>query len=262
MIVAFGGGVIGDLAGFVAATILRGIAFVQIPTTLLSQVDSSVGGKVGIDHPVGKNLIGAFHQPCAVLIDVAFLRSLPEREFRSGLAEAVKIAAALDLDFFRFIARNARRIKRTNPVLLKSLVSKSIGLKAAVVMDDEYELGIRKALNLGHTIGHAIEASSGFRILHGEAVSMGMAAEAEIAVGLGLMQEKDRTSMIRTLRTLKLKTALPKIRHRAEFFRALHADKKTVAGKVRFVLPSAIGACAIGVEVPPEAIERVIGSHT
>ncbi len=261
VIVAFGGGVIGDLAGFVAATILRGIAFVQVPTTLLAQVDSSVGGKVGIDHPIGKNLIGAFHQPRAVLIDVALLRTLPDREFRSGLAEAVKIAAALDAEFFRFIARNARHIKRTNTSLLERIVARSIGLKAAVVMDDEYEHGIRKALNLGHTIGHAIEASSGYRVLHGEAVSIGMAAESDIAVGLGLMQERDRNSMIRALRALKLKTELPSIRHREQFFRALQADKKTVGGKVRFVLPSAIGACALGVEVPSDVIERVIERH-
>lgn len=256
VIVAFGGGVIGDLAGFVAATILRGIAFVQVPTTLLAQVDSSVGGKVGIDHPVGKNLVGAFHQPRAVLIDVSFLKTLPEREFRSGLSEAVKIAAALDTDFFRFLARNARRVRRTNAALLKTIVMRSVGLKAAVVMNDEYEHGIRKALNLGHTIGHALEAASGYRLLHGEAVSIGMAAESGIAVDLGLMREKDRETMLRALRALKLKVDLPKVIHREDFFRALRADKKTVGGKVRFVLPSGIGRCALGVEVPADEIER------
>ena len=258
VIVALGGGVIGDLAGFVAATLLRGIDFVQVPTTLLAQVDSSVGGKVGIDHPVGKNLIGAFHQPRAVLIDAMFLRTLPERQFRSGLSEAIKIAAALDAGFFRYMAKHAPDISRTNQPLMKSIIVRSVGIKASVVMRDEFETGVRKALNLGHTIAHALEASSGFSILHGEAVSIGMIAESTLSVHLGLMSPRDQATMLRTLRALKLQTKLPAINDHAAFMGAMRADKKTVRGTVRFVLPAAIGKCAIEVEVPDAVIERLI----
>jgi 3-dehydroquinate synthase len=256
-IIAFGGGVVGDLAGFVAATILRGIDYLQVPTTLLAQVDSSVGGKVGIDHPVGKNLIGAFHQPRAVYIDTTLLTSLPERQFRAGLAEVVKIAVALDATLYRQIARNAARLRRTSPGLVEDLVARSVGLKAMVVVKDEFEKGLRKALNLGHTIGHAIESASGFRLLHGEAVSIGIAAESQLAVGLGLMRNRDRESLLETLRALHLPTALPKLPDPRRFLEALHADKKSERGTPRFVLPAGIGQCAIGVEVPDTMILRL-----
>ena len=261
VIVAFGGGVVGDLAGFVAATVLRGIRFVQVPTTLLAQVDSSVGGKVGIDHPVGKNLIGAFHQPQAVFIDVSLLRTLPEREFRSGLAEAFKIAAALDKTSFAFLAGKASIIRRGNVRVLEEIVSRSVGLKAAVVMKDEFESGVRKALNLGHTIGHALEAASGFRVLHGEAVGMGIVLESEIAVRLGLLRRREQETLIRVMKALRLQTRPPSIRNRRQFFASLHADKKAVQGTVQFVLPSSIGSCAIGVEVPDELVDRVIAGR-
>ncbi len=261
VIVAFGGGVVGDLAGFVAATVLRGIRFVQVPTTLLAQVDSSVGGKVGIDHPAGKNLIGAFHQPHAVYIDVSLLKTLPEREFRSGLTEAFKIAAALDAEYFAFIARNAGKIKRSNASFLEKLIARSVGLKAAVVMKDEYETGIRKALNLGHTIGHALEATSGFRILHGEAVGMGIALESEVALRLGLLHRRDQKTLLKTMKALKLRTRPPVLRDRGRFFDALRADKKALQGKVRFVLPTSIGACALGVEVPEDLVDRIISGR-
>ncbi len=261
VIVAFGGGVVGDLAGFVAATVLRGIRFVQVPTTLLAQVDSSVGGKVGIDHPIGKNLIGAFHQPGAVFIDASLLTTLPEREFRSGLTEAFKIAAALDAGFFQYLARNARKIRRGNALMLEEVIARSVGLKAAVVMKDEFETGIRKALNLGHTIGHALEATSGFRMLHGEAVGMGIALESEIAVRLGLLQRRDQKRLLKIMNALRLRTTSPAIRNRVRFFDALHADKKTVQGKVRFVLPTSIGACALGVEVHEALIAQVMAGR-
>ncbi|HEX9006937.1 MAG TPA: 3-dehydroquinate synthase, partial [Bacteroidota bacterium] len=184
LIVALGGGVVGDLAGFVAATILRGVPFVQIPTTLLAQVDSSVGGKVGIDHPTGKNLIGAFCQPQAVFIDPGVLRTLTPRQFRNGLAEVVKIAAALDPGFFAFLQRRAGAIAQGRTRLLERIIARAVALKAAVVERDEFERDVRRTLNLGHTIGHAVEAASGFRIQHGEAVSIGLAAESDIAVRL------------------------------------------------------------------------------
>ncbi|MBP1647960.1 MAG: aroB [Bacteroidetes bacterium] len=254
LVVALGGGVVGDMAGYVAATVLRGIGFVQVPTTLLAQVDSSVGGKVGVDHPVGKNLIGAFHQPLAVFIDPAVLATLPDDEFRNGLAEIAKIAAGLDAAFFRRIERNAPALRKTDVRQLSWLIARAVGLKAAVVEKDELESGLRKALNLGHTIGHAVEASSGFAIKHGVAVAIGMAAEANLAVRLGLMPERDRTRLLNTLRALRLPTRLPRIRKHGQFLAALAADKKSLSDGTRFVLPSAIGSSAINVNVPREFI--------
>jgi 3-dehydroquinate synthase len=229
-----------------------------VPTTLLAQVDSSVGGKVGIDHPAGKNLIGAFHQPRAVYIDPLVLKSLPERQFRNGLAEVVKIATALDGQFFRYLTRHARSLTRTNSKLMETVVVRSAGLKAAVVEKDEYEGSLRKSLNLGHTIGHAIEAASNFRISHGEAVSIGMVVEAEIAVRLGLMERADKTVLERSLKALKLPTRVPRIGNRRVFFDALSVDKKSVGGKTKFVLPAGIGCSAIGVDVPLTLIEAIM----
>ncbi len=254
MIIALGGGVVGDMAGYVAATVLRGIGFLQVPTTLLAQVDSSVGGKVGIDHPVGKNLIGAFHQPRAVFIDPTVLSTLPEEEFRNGLAEIAKIAVGLDAPFFRRIEKIASRLRKNDVRQLSWLIARAVGLKAAVVEKDEFESGLRKVLNLGHTIGHAVEASSGYAVKHGAAVAIGMAAESELAVRLGLMPEQDRIRLMDTLHALRLPTTLPRIHNPGQFLAALAADKKSRAEGTRFVLPSAIGSSAINVSVPREYI--------
>lgn len=262
LIIALGGGVVGDLAGYVAATVLRGIGFIQVPTTLLAQVDSSVGGKVGIDHPVGKNLIGAFHQPLAVFIDPTVLSTLPDEEFRNGLAEIAKIAAALDAPLFRRIERIAPRLRKKDVRQLSWLIARAVGLKAAVVERDEFESGLRKVLNLGHTIGHAVEATSGYEIKHGAAVAIGMAAEAELAVRLGLMPEQDRNRLLKTLRALKLPTSMPHVHRQAPFFEALAADKKSRAGGLRFVLPSAIGSSALDVSVPPEYVMDLLRRHS
>jgi len=262
IVVALGGGVVGDLAGYVAATVLRGIGFVQVPTTLLAQVDSSVGGKVGIDVAVGKNLIGAFHQPRAVYIDPTVLATLPEEEFRNGLAEIAKIALALDPSFFRRIEQVAPKLRKKDVQQLCWLIARAVGLKAAVVEKDEYESGLRKVLNLGHTIGHAVEASSGYAIKHGAAVAIGMAAESEISVRLGLMPERDRVRLMKTLRALKLPTAMPRIHKPTQFFDALAADKKSVAGGLQFVLPSSIGTSAINVSVPGEYIMDLLRRHS
>jgi 3-dehydroquinate synthase len=262
LVIALGGGVVGDLAGYVAATVLRGIDFVQIPTTLLAQVDSSVGGKVGIDVPVGKNLIGAFHQPKAVFIDPTVLKTLPDDEFRNGLAEIAKIAAALDAPFFRRIEQIAPRLRKNNIRQLSWIIARAVGLKAAVVEKDEFESGLRKALNLGHTIGHAVEACSGYEIKHGAAVAIGMVAESDIAVRLGLMPAKDRTRLMKTLQALKLPTAMPRIQKPALFLAALAADKKARAGGLQFVLPSRIGSSAINVSVPGEFIAELLGRHS
>jgi 3-dehydroquinate synthase len=260
LIVALGGGVVGDLAGFVAATLLRGVALLQIPTTLLAQLDSSVGGKVGIDHALGKNMLGAFHQPCSVLIDPLVLRSLPVREFRNGLAELVKIALALDGALFRRIEQAAPRITRTAGPLLRELISKAVSLKAAVVMKDEFESGLRKTLNLGHTVGHALEAASGYRIRHGEAVSIGLAVEARIAVRMGLLEEPALERILAVLRALGLPRDVPSGINRRSFVRSLSLDKKFTGGGTAYALPAGIGRSAIGVPVPGSVLDEAMES--
>ncbi len=218
LIVALGGGVVGDVAGYVAATVLRGIRYIQVPTTLLAQVDSSVGGKVGIDHPLGKNLIGAFHQPSAVYVDPLVLNTLPEREFRSGLAEVVKIAAALDASFFSFLEKKGPRdSSRSVQRYCVRLIARSVRLKAAVVMKDERDTGLRATLNLGHTIGHAVEAASGYRLRHGEAVAIGLAAESRIARDMGLLSTNEFARLLRLLHRLGLPLSLPRIKDRKRF---------------------------------------------
>lgn len=257
LIIALGGGVVGDVAGFVAATILRGVEFIQVPTTLLAQVDSSVGGKVGIDHPLGKNLIGAFHQPSAVFIDPTVLRTLSDKEFRNGLAEVVKIAAALDEDFFSFIERSAGRISSTHLKLLSQIIRRSVALKAAVVEKDEHESGIRKALNLGHTIGHALEAATGYSLKHGESVALGLVAESRIAVQLGLLSHAEYERVVNLISALKLPIRIPEIENKSKFFRTLTTDKKSENAANKFVLLNGIGRCAIGVEVPLRLIDQL-----
>ena len=259
LIVALGGGVIGDLAGYVAATVLRGVRYVQVPTTLLAQVDSSVGGKVGIDHPLGKNLIGAFHQPAAVYIDPEVLRTLPDVEFRNGLAEVVKIAAALDGKLFARLERIAPpRLTKNNGRLLGEIIAQAVGLKAKVVERDELESGLRKTLNLGHTIGHAIEAASDFKTKHGTAVAMGLVAESSIAVRMGILKQRDFERVVKLLQRLKLPTSFPQIKGRSKFFHALSVDKKSESGMAKFVLLKAIGNTVIGVDVPTPFIVELL----
>jgi 3-dehydroquinate synthase len=256
LVVALGGGVVGDLAGYVAATILRGVRYVQVPTTLLAQVDSSVGGKVGIDHFLGKNLIGAFHQPIGVFIDPLVLRTLPAREFRNGLAEIVKIAAALDSRLFIAIERNARGISSRDPRIVSRIIARAVGLKGAVVSRDEHEKGLRKALNAGHTIGHALEVASGYRLRHGEAVSIGLAAESVFAREMGLLRPEDCARVIRLLRQLGLPVTIPRVWDRSAFASAIALDKK---GGSRFVLLNGIGRCVIDARVPPELVSAAFG---
>ncbi|MBX2989940.1 MAG: 3-dehydroquinate synthase [Bacteroidetes bacterium] len=262
LVVALGGGVVGDVAGYVAATVLRGVAYIHVPTTLLAQVDSSVGGKVGINHPRGKNLIGAFHQPLAVFIDPDVLKTLPQREFRSGLAEVVKIAAALDRRLFEFLERNAARMAKSNPKLLTTIISRCVALKAAVVEADEFESGLRKALNLGHTIGHAIESSTSYSINHGEAVALGLVAESTVAHRVGLLRSRELDRLISLLKTLGLPTRMPPLCNTPKFFSALSADKKSVGNSAKYVLLSRIGRCAIGVDVPISLVRSLLKEHT
>jgi 3-dehydroquinate synthase len=259
LVVLLGGGVIGDLGGFVAATVLRGVRFVQVPTTLLAQVDSSVGGKVGIDHAVGKNLVGVFQQPAAVFIDPDVLRTLPAVEFRNGLAEMAKIAVGLDAGYFRSLERAAPRIRREMPERLVPLIARAVKLKALVVERDERESGLRAVLNLGHTLGHALEAASGFQMSHGTAVAAGLGAEAELAVRLGIMKRPDQQRLLRLLGTLRLPTVFPPVPRASLFWRALGTDKKASARGVRFSLPAGIGMSAIGVSVPQALVADVTG---
>jgi 3-dehydroquinate synthase len=260
VIVAVGGGVTGDLGGYVAATILRGIEFVQVPTSLLAQVDSSVGGKVGVDHPLGKNMIGAFHQPSAVYIDPQVLRSLPPRQYTNGLAEVVKIAAALDAAFFRWLERHVRAIRGGHEKTQTEMIARAVGLKAAVVEKDELDAGLRNVLNLGHTIGHAAESASGYRLLHGEAVAIGLVLEARIAGLMGILKEEEESRLTALLQRLSLPTRLPGGIEPRSMREALSLDKKGTRQGARFVLLRGIGKSAIGVPAPSELLDEVLNA--
>ena len=257
-VIAFGGGVIGDLAGFVAATYMRGIAYIQIPTTLLAQVDSSVGGKVAVDHPKAKNLIGAFYQPRLVLADPGVLRSLPAREYRAGLAEVVKHGLIADAELFGWLERNCGPLRRRDPDAISHVVRRSCEIKAEVVRRDERESGQRAILNFGHTVGHALETLTGYRTLrHGEAVAIGMVAASRLAQALGRFPMAEADRLERLLKTLSLPVRIPPV-PADDVLRAMRSDKKAVGGAPRFVLPRAIGSVAIGAEVRPEEIARVL----
>ncbi|HZT06690.1 MAG TPA: 3-dehydroquinate synthase [Chloroflexota bacterium] len=259
VIVAFGGGVIGDLVGFVAATILRGVRFVQIPTTVLAQVDSSVGGKVGFDHPRGKNLIGAFHQPSLVLADREVLTTLPPREVAAGWAEVVKIAVVQDAAFFDEIERTSEKLRALEPHATVTAIRKAVQLKARLVEEDERDVtGARAILNYGHTIGHALEAATGYEtLLHGEAVAIGMAAAAHIATTMGL-HPPDATER---QRQLLLGLGLPQsceFAERADVHAALGLDKKRVGSRLAWILPAGLGRGRVTSDVPDELVERAI----
>src|SRR5438034_5508970 len=253
-VVALGGGAVGDLAGFVAATYMRGMHFVQLPTTLLAQVDASIGGKTAIDHPRAKNLIGAFHQPRLVISDIAALLTLPEREYRSGMAEVIKHGIVLDADYFSDVESAAGALRAREPAALERTVAGSCRLKASVVERDEQEAELRHVLNYGHTIGHAIEAITGYqRFAHGEAVSLGMAAEAGVAERLGLADAGTRARQVRLLETMGL--AVREVGETPErVVEALSRDKKAKDGRVPFVLAPEIGAFRLVFDVPRATI--------
>ena len=244
-IVTFGGGVIGDMAGFAASTYLRGVALVHIPTTLLAQVDSAIGGKVGVNHPLGKNLIGSFYQPHGVLIDPSVLATLPRREFRAGLYEVVKYGVTSSPALFDRIGRDLPAIFDREPAALTPIIAESCQIKAAVVTVDEQEAGPRRILNFGHTAGHAIEAVTNYRrFRHGEAVAFGMLVAAEIGTARGAMAAGDYQALADLVARLG---PLPPVADlsAAQMLDAIRHDKKVVAGTLHFVLPTAIGATAI-----------------
>lgn len=256
-ILALGGGVIGDLAGFVAATYLRGVPLIQIPTTLLAQVDSSIGGKVAVNHGRLKNKIGAFYQPRLVLSDTAALKTLPPAEFANGMAEVIKSAVIRDKDLFTFIETNIDKIKAQDNAVLEEVVFRSASIKARVVEQDETDLGVRNILNFGHTVGHAIETVSGFGVGHGQAVAMGMAAVGEIAHRMGIFEESELARLKSVIECFGLPVEMPKM-DAEKLLEAMQHDKKIVGGKVRFVLPRAIGDVFVTDEVDPSLVEEVL----
>jgi len=258
VIVALGGGVVGDLAGFAAAVYQRGVAFLQVPTTLLAQVDSSVGGKTAINHPRGKNMIGAFHQPLAVVTDIATLDSLPERELAAGLAEVLKHGLALDAAFTEWLERNLDALRRRDHAALAIAVRKCCELKAQVVSADERETGVRALLNFGHTFGHAIEAGAGYgRWLHGEAVAAGMVMASELSLRAGLISQPQVDRIRHLIRRAGLPTEGPAI-PAEELLQWMRVDKKVGGGRIRFVLLSGIGAAQLRDDVEERAILEVI----
>ncbi|MBD2197489.1 MULTISPECIES: 3-dehydroquinate synthase [Calothrix] len=260
-IVALGGGVIGDMAGFAAATWLRGIHVVQVPTTLLAMVDSAIGGKTGVNHPQGKNLIGAFHQPRLVLIDPTVLKTLPVREFRAGMAEVIKYGVIWDAELFAQMeaSKHLNQLRYIKPELIESILIKSCQAKADVVSKDEKEAGLRAILNYGHTIGHAVESLTGYRVVnHGEAVGIGMVAAGQIAVELGMWQTAETERQNALIQKAGLPTQLPSGLDIEGIIDALQLDKKVKAGKVRFVLPTQIGVVTVTDEVPADIIRQVL----
>ncbi|ERJ11653.1 3-dehydroquinate synthase [Haloplasma contractile] len=242
VIISLGGGVIGDLAGFIAATYFRGIPFVQIPTTLLSQVDSSIGGKSAINHSKGKNLIGTFIQPKFVLIDIKTLFTLPKEEFKSGMAEVIKHGMILDNDYFNWINTNLDSIQHLNTDSIIKLISWSCAIKGKVVIEDEKEENIRAILNFGHTIGHALEALTEYKYYrHGEAVSIGMVIESKLAYKMGMISINPVNRLVEILEKIGLPTSIPSAIDSNNLIKAIKRDKKKVHDKVKMILPSSIG---------------------
>ena len=262
LVVAVGGGVVGDLAGFVAATYNRGLPLLMVPTTLLAMVDSSVGGKTGVNHPKGKNLIGAFHQPAGVWIDTALLGTLPDREYRSGLAEVVKYGVILDPELFAFLEANAAAVLARDPAAVRYVVARSCRLKADVVEQDEREeTGLRAVLNYGHTFAHAFETVGGYGAwLHGEAVAVGMVCAMRLAERLGRVGPELGERQTKLLDAFGLPTVVKPEWSVDALLDVMRRDKKAEAGKLRFVLPSRLGHVELVADVPEEVVRAVLAS--
>jgi 3-dehydroquinate synthase len=258
---ALGGGVVGDMTGFAAACFMRGIDYVQVPTTLLAQVDSSVGGKTAINHPMGKNMIGAFYQPRCVLADLSTLETLPEREFAAGLAEVIKYGPIADLTFFEWLEANLQRLISRDDEAIAYAVKRSCELKASVVATDERESGLRAILNFGHTFGHAIEAGMGYGSwLHGEGVAVGMVMAADLSERLGLLDSKDASRIQNVIAAAGLPVVGPKIAP-SRYLELMRVDKKSERGEIRFVLLDDLGRACVR-PAPDELVAAVIASRT
>ena len=252
-LIALGGGVIGDMGGFAAACYQRGIAFIQIPTTLLAQVDSSVGGKTGVNHPLGKNMIGAFYQPQSVIIDVDVLATLDDRQFAAGLAEVIKYGLIRDIDFFCWLEENMNKLLARDKDALIHAINYSCQTKADIVAEDEHEGGVRATLNLGHTFGHAIETGMGYGCyLHGEAVAIGTCLAADLSKRQGLITEADVARIISLFKQANLPVASPSELSSAQFIDFMAVDKKNVDGNIRVILLESIGKATL-----PIAIDRL-----
>lgn len=257
-IFALGGGVVGDLAGFVAATYMRGVPFVQLPTSLLAQVDSSVGGKVGVNHPMGKNLIGAFYQPAAVFMELRFLETLPPREVAAGLGEIIKYGVIYDADFFAWIAAHRDEILALEREAAVHMIARSCEIKADVVRRDERENGLRRILNFGHTIAHAVETETGYtRYRHGEAVAIGMIGAAYISEEMGLLPPADRARIERIVAQMGLPLRAAGVTPDAMYADLFH-DKKTVDGRIHWVLAQGIGSVRVCADVPEDVVRRAL----
>ncbi|MDR2789905.1 MAG: 3-dehydroquinate synthase [Campylobacteraceae bacterium] len=253
-LIAFGGGVVGDMTGFAAAIYQRGIDFIQAPTTLLAQVDASVGGKTGVNNDFGKNLIGAFYQPRAVYCESGFLKTLPEREFNAGVAEIIKMAVMFDKEFYEWLEKS----DLGNEANLKKAIAKSIKIKADIVARDEKESGIRAVLNYGHTFAHVIEQKTAYsKYLHGEAVAIGMAMANELAVNIGLLQRDEARKIEKTLQKFSLPTRY-KIADIDGFYKAFFLDKKSADSKITFILPCGTGNFAIKDDIKEDAVKKTL----
>jgi 3-dehydroquinate synthase len=258
-LIALGGGVTGDITGFLAATYLRGIPFAQVPTSLLAQVDSSVGGKTGVDIPEGKNLVGAFYQPRAVYIDTSVLATLPHEELLSGMAEVIKYGVIRDQEFLLFLEKNQQKIFELDPEMIGKMIQKCCGIKADVVAADERESDLRRILNFGHTIGHAVEAASNFAILHGQAVAIGMVAATRISVAKGILTADEADWIYSIIRKFGLPTEVPEDLDRKAIKMYLKTDKKSVGGSIFYVLPTSIDRIIITDEVSEQQVDAVLG---
>jgi len=256
-ILALGGGVIGDLAGFVAATYLRGVPLIQIPTTLLAQVDSSIGGKVAIDHDQLKNKIGAFYQPKLVITDIATLKTLDTKTLIDGLAEVIKYAVIRNKELLTYIEGNLDKIKSLDDRALEEIVFRSAKIKAEIVEKDEKDLGLRAILNYGHTVGHAIESASDFKVEHGKAVAIGMLAAAKISNRMGILDKNELLRLKSLIERAGLPTKMPDLKVE-EIIQTIKHDKKILRGKIRFVLPKSIGSVFITDEVSPSLVEQIL----
>lgn len=258
LIVALGGGVVGDLAGFVAATFMRGVQYVQIPTSMIAQVDSSIGGKVAVNHPKAKNLIGAFYHPKLVIIDVSVLNTLPEREFRNGLAEVIKHGVIMDKELFEYMEAELDRVLSLDRTCVEQIVARSCKDKVTIVEQDERDTGVRAILNYGHTVGHGIEAATGYgRFRHGEAVAIGMIVAGRIAANIGIFNEEERQKSL--IERCLLINSFPKDVDVDKVIDAIYLDKKIrESDKIRFVLPKGIGEAIVVDSVAEEQIREAI----
>lgn len=258
-LLALGGGVVGDITGFAAACYMRGVSFIQLPTTLLAQVDAAIGGKTAVNHPLGKNMIGAFHQPCAVVADLDTLQTLPNRLFCEGLAEVIKYGLIQDADFFSWLENNLDEILLKRPLFLQQMIFRCCEIKASLVAADEKEQGVRALLNFGHTFGHAIEKTLGYgKLFHGEAVAVGMLMAADLSARLALISWETVRLIEQLLLRIGLPTKIPDEVSAAQLLEAMKVDKKNVNLTLRFVLLKAIGEAVITEDVPLDKLQQTL----